>query len=144
MLNGATQDHMVPIAVYAAERQDIRSSWSRRAAWNAIDSGSRVDDEITIYVNMGGWALRELRVGFRLHYRLSCRLSIFWCFDTITINYRYRYRRFFCLIVSKCYLFRYPTLIRTSYIALPYVVDPLLLSTIFNFRAQPVGALRWQ
>ena len=51
-----------------------------------INTGSRVDDEITNYVNIGGSALRELCVGFRLHYRLSYRLSTFWCFDTITIN----------------------------------------------------------
>ena len=50
-----------------------------------INTGSRVDDEITNYVNIGGSALRELCVGFRLHYRLSYRLSTFWCFDTITI-----------------------------------------------------------
>ena len=85
MVNGVTHDHMVLIAVYAAERQDLRSSWSRRGAWDAIISASRVDDDMTKYVNMGAWALRELCVGFRLHHRLSYRLSTFWCFDTITI-----------------------------------------------------------
>ena len=85
MVHGVTHDYMVLIAVYAAERQDLRSSWWRREAWDAINSGSRVDDEKTKYVNMDGLALRELCVGFCLHYRLSYRLSTFWCFDTITI-----------------------------------------------------------
>ena len=83
--NTVTHGHLVRIAVYAVERQDLRSSRSRREAWDATNSGSRVDDEITKYVNMGRWALLELCVGFRLHYRLSHRSSIFWCFDTITI-----------------------------------------------------------
>ena len=88
-----------------------------------INTGSRVDDEITNYVNIGGSALRELCVGFRLHYRLSYRLLTFWCIDTIidSDNYRYRYRcrRFFGLIVSKCYLFRYPTLTVAVYHVVP-------------------------
>ena len=98
---------MVPIAMYAAERQDIRSSWSRREAGDANNSGSRVDDEITKYVSiLGGWVLRELCVGFRRHCRLSYRLSTFWFFDTISLSYRF----FGGLIVSKCYLFQYPSI----------------------------------
>ena len=75
MVDGETDDHnMVPIAVYAAEGRIYVTVARGR---DAIDSGSRVDVEITNFVNLGGWALRELCFDFRLHCRLSYRLSTF-------------------------------------------------------------------
>ena len=75
---------------------------------------------------MGGLALRELCVSFRLHYRSSYRLSTFWCFDTKTIISlslsSLSLSTVFGLIVSKCYLSRYPTLSRTKLILiLPHI-----------------------
>ena len=51
----------------------------------------------------------------RLHYRYPYRYRLFRFFGSVTINYcRYRYRRYFGLIVPKRFWFRYPTLVITQ------------------------------
>ena len=105
MVNGVTHDHMVPIAVYAAEWQDLRSSWSRRKAWDAINSGSRVEDEITKRMNIGRWALSELWVGFLLHLIVSFTdffmfrlLSLSLSLSLSTVSWAYRIEMLFVSI----------------------------------------------
>ena len=126
MVNGVTHDHaytpeyIVPIAVYVAERQALRRSLSGREAWDAGNSGSRWRDN-KMWIWAGGLcgscaSLFASIIVYRIVYRLF-GVS----FSYINVDYRYRYRRFFGLIVSKCYLFRHPTLVVTVAISVPYL-----------------------
>ena len=62
MVNSVTHDHMVFITVYAAERQNLRSSWSRREASDAINSASRVDDDLTKYVQDENKPFKDVQI----------------------------------------------------------------------------------
>ena len=82
------------------------------------------------HVNVDGWAVRSLLcVGFGLlcRYRIVYRFLVFR-YGNDNYRYRYHYRRFFGFIVSKCYLFRYPTLL-DSY----FVLSSIATKSVYPF-----------